>query len=154
MHCSKCKSDLPATAEFFSPLKNKRGRGFDYWCRRCKNASKRRYRRGIQGPSKKFARRVAYEMYSDEFRDRCLKGLGTTTPCPNKATWKARSADSEWRACDEHRLKTDVIIPNEDLEEVAPLHEVVPTSHRRQDPLVPARNQRLDPAVRHRHQGR
>lgn len=113
MICSKCKGDFPATAEFFSPLKNRRGRGFDYWCRACKNASKRRYRRGIRAPERKFARRVAYEMYAPEFLGRCLKDCGTDHPCRNRATWQALDPGSEWRACDAHRLKSDVPVHEE-----------------------------------------
>ena len=33
--CTRCKSDKPATAEFF-PLHNKKRNGLDSWCRACR----------------------------------------------------------------------------------------------------------------------
>lgn len=110
MICSKCHGDFPATAQFFSPIKRGRN-GLDYQCRECKRAAARRYKQGYRAPEKQHARRVAYDMYADEFVDCCLKNFGTDHPCPYKATWQALSHYSEWRACDEHRLKTDVRIP-------------------------------------------
>ena len=40
--CTRCKSDKPATAEFF-PLHNRKKNGLDSWCRACRAA----YRNGI-----------------------------------------------------------------------------------------------------------
>ena len=39
--CTRCKTEKPATAEFF-PLHNKKKNGFDSWCRACRNDYKGR----------------------------------------------------------------------------------------------------------------
>jgi hypothetical protein len=41
--CSKCRTEFPATAEFFPPDKRCRD-GFGSWCRTCQRAANARYR--------------------------------------------------------------------------------------------------------------
>ena len=36
LSCTKCKTEKPATAEYF-PLHNKKRNGFDSWCRACRS---------------------------------------------------------------------------------------------------------------------
>lgn len=36
LSCTKCKTEKPATAEYF-PLHNKKRNGFDSWCRTCRS---------------------------------------------------------------------------------------------------------------------
>ena len=42
LNCTRCKSEKPATSEFFPPH-NKKRNGFDSWCRTCRAT----YRNGI-----------------------------------------------------------------------------------------------------------
>lgn len=42
LNCTRCKTEKPATLEFFPPH-NKKLNGFDSWCRSCRSA----YRNGI-----------------------------------------------------------------------------------------------------------
>ena len=67
---------------------------------------------------KKALRRDVDDMDLPEFEGKCLHGFWTPNPCLAPATYKAprlvpagkrrERSDSQWRACEKHRLKDDV----------------------------------------------
>ena len=64
--CTKCKTDKPASAEYF-PLHNKKINGLDSWCRECRAG----YRSGINRG-----------MFRDVISDEALKELkASVTQC-------------------------------------------------------------------------
>lgn len=60
------------------------------------------------------ARRRLEDLERPEFTTTCRHGFFTETPCDQQARWVSghKAPESQWQACDQHRMSGDVLREN------------------------------------------